>query len=108
MDRAALRRRHHSLENCDVLNDLDETIKEILVKGVPLDLAEIDVAFDAPTGEWSASLARPTVNCYLYHMVENQELRMNQWEMDRHLSPRPGTPAGVIRRMPFRVDCCYM
>lgn len=95
-----------------MLNDLDETIKEMLVKGVPLDLSEIDVAFDAPTGEWSASLARPTVNCYLYTVLENQDLRSNQWEMDRVLGHKNGsdsrTPVGTKRRWPFRVDCCYM
>jgi hypothetical protein len=96
-----------------VLTDLDETIKEMLVKGVPLDTAEIDVAFEAPTAEWSASLARPTVNCYLYHLVENQDLRHNQWELDRNLGGRRnGTsrevPGVTRRRMPFRLDACYM
>jgi hypothetical protein len=102
-----------------VLNDLDETIKAMLVKGVPLDPAEVDIAFEAPTSEWSASLARPTVNCYLYHLIENQDLRHNQWEMDRVMAGRkPGTggpnngngAAGgfIKRRFPFRVDACYM
>ncbi|HMA38099.1 MAG TPA: Pvc16 family protein [Chloroflexia bacterium] len=88
-----------------MLHDLDETIKDMLVRGVPLDLSEIDISFEAPTSEWSASLARPTVNCYLYHLVENQELRQNQWEMDRVLGGRRN---GTARhRMPFRVDACY-
>jgi hypothetical protein len=93
-----------------VLNDLDETIKDMLVKGVPLDTSEIDIAFEAPTSEWSASLARPTVNCYLYHLVENQDLRHNQWEMDRALGGRQNGNGhtGARRRMPFRVDACYM
>ena len=96
-----------------VLTDLDETIKELLIKGVPLDISEIDVAFEAPTAEWSASLARPTVNCYLYHLVENQDLRNNQWELDRHLGGRRNgasheVPGVTRRRMPFRLDACYM
>ncbi len=95
-----------------MLHDLDETIKQILVAGVPLDLSEIDVAFDAPTAEWSASLARPTVNCYLYHVVENHDLRQYQWQVDQ--TARPGTngasrtTATTRRRTPFRIDCCYM
>ena len=107
-----------------MINDLDETIKQLLVKGVPLDLSEVDVVFDAPTEEWSPSLARPTINCYLYHMVENHELRANDWELNRVPPPRPGgngngngTGSGSSpnagrnaqrRRLPYRIDVCYM
>ncbi len=96
-----------------MLNDLDETIKAMLVQGVPLDLAEVDIGFEAPTSEWSASLARPTVNCYLYHLIENQDLRHNQWEMDRVMAGRKSAMVGngtgaLKKRMAFRVDACYM
>jgi hypothetical protein len=102
-----------------MINDLDETIKQLLVKGVPLDLAEVDVVFDAPTEEWSTSLARPTINCYLYHLVENHELRANDWELNRVPPPRSNgngnggssSSAGHSaqrRRLPFRIDVCYM
>ncbi len=97
-----------------MLNDLNETIKQLLVDGVPLDLAEVDVAFDPPDQEWSGSLARPTINCYMYHLVENRELRHTDWELDRSESPRPNRNGDGVahsmmrRRVPFRVDCHYM
>lgn len=104
-----------------MINDLDETIKQLLIEGVPLDINEIDVIFEAPTEEWSTSLARPTINCYLYHMVENYELRQSDWQYQR---PNPAGPQnggnghgpgqatrpGVVaqrRRVPFRLECFY-
>lgn len=95
-----------------MINDLDETIKQLLVEGVPLDLSEVDVVFDAPTKEWSGSLARPTLNCYLYHMAENTDLRNMDWEMERSQvgSGEGGRirPGAIRRKMPSRIDMCYM
>lgn len=94
-----------------MLNDLDELIKKLLVQGVPLDTSEIDVVFDAPTSEWKSSLARPTVNCYLYHIIENHELRRTDWEMNRNPNGRPdGSVSHSLsrRRMPYRMDASYM
>lgn len=94
-----------------MINDLDETIKQLLVEGVPLDLSEVDVVFDAPTKEWSGALARPTLNCYLYHMSENSDLRNLDWEMER---AQPTTESGRVRvgairrKMPTRIDVHYM
>ena len=95
-----------------MINDLDETIKTLLVQGVPLDLSEVDVVFDAPTNEWSTSLARPTVNCYLYHLAENHELRQVDWKVDRALQARQNgniaTHSITRKRTPFRIDASYM
>src|SRR5262245_37637466 len=97
-----------------MLNDLDDTIKQLLVDGVPLDLSEVDVAFEPPNQEWSGSLARPTVNCYLYHLVENRELRYTDWELDQSDPLRQRGNGDSIshtmmrRRMPFRIECHYL
>jgi hypothetical protein len=99
-----------------MLNDLNETLKQMLVTGVPLDTAEIDVVFEAPTEEWSSSLARPTVNCYLYHLVENRELRHNDWEIDPRSRPARSNGNGgnnpphiaARRHVPYRIDAHYM
>ncbi len=94
-----------------MLNELDDLIKKLLVQGVPLDTSEIDVVFDAPTSEWKSSLARPTVNCYLYHIIENHELRRTDWELNRAPNGRPdGSVSHGIsrRRMPYRMDASYM
>ncbi len=114
-----------------MINDLDETIKQLLIDGVPLDINEIDVVFEAPTEEWSTSLARPTINCYLYHMVENYDLRQNDWQMNRPTLSQaqqrgpahanggdnggnggssggsPNRHTATRRRLPFRLDAFY-
>lgn len=96
-----------------MINDLDETIKQLLIEGVPLDINEIDVVFDAPTEEWSTSLARPTINCYLYHVVENYELRQNDWQLNRpamsqgQQNGNPARHSATRRRVPFRLDTFY-
>lgn len=95
-----------------MINDLDETIKQLLVEGVPLDLSEVDVVFDAPTKEWSGSLARPTLNCYLYHVAENTDLRNMDWEMERSQAGQTEggrfRPGAIRRKMPSRIDVNYM
>ena len=102
-----------------MINDLDETIKKMLVDGVPLDTSEIDVVFEAPNTEWKSSLARPTINCYLYHVAENKELRRNDWEVNTPIMPRGGNGGNggngangyhqaLRKRVPFRIDLSYM
>jgi hypothetical protein len=58
-----------------MIESLDETIKELLVEKMPLNLSEVDVAFDVPNREWSGSISKPTINIYLHDIRENVELR---------------------------------
>src|ERR687886_564614 len=81
--------------------DLDETIRELLIKNVPIDLTEVDISFEAPDREWSGRLSRPTVNCFLYDVRENLDLRQTDWEQQR----QNGTARG--RRLPARIDATY-
>lgn len=60
-----------------MIHELDETIRQILIDRGKLNGNEIDIEFDQPTGEWSATLSRPTINCWLYDIRENTELRAN-------------------------------
>src|ERR687884_616978 len=83
--------------------DLDETIRELLIKNVPIDLSEVDVSFDAPDREWSGRLSRPTVNCFLYDVRENDELREAAWDYSRDVSN--GTVSR--RKVPIRFNVTY-
>jgi hypothetical protein len=85
-----------------VFAELDETIRELLIRCVPLELAEVDISFEAPDREWSGRLSRPTVNCFLYDVRENLELRQTDWEVQRRSN---GT--ATIRRLPTRIDATY-
>jgi len=81
--------------------DLDETIRQLLIRYVPLDLTEVDVSFEAPDRDWSGRLSRPTVNCFLYDVRENLDLRRTDWEARR----QNGT--ATVRRLPARIDATY-
>jgi hypothetical protein len=86
-----------------VLADLDETVRQLLIRHVPLDLTTVDVSFDAPDREWSGRLSRPTVNCFLYDVRENEDLREAAWDYAR--DARNGTVQR--RRVPVRINATY-
>jgi hypothetical protein len=86
-----------------LFSDLDETIRQLLIKEVPLDLSEVDVSFEAPDREWSGRLSRPTVNCFLYDIRENLDLRATDFEALRN----NGKATITTKRMPARVDATY-
>lgn len=81
--------------------DLDETIRQLLIRRVPLDLAEVDVSFEAPDREWSGRLSRPTVNCFLYAIQENLDLRKSGWETRRDQT------TATVRSVPIYIDASY-
>src|SRR5579871_4813914 len=83
--------------------DLDETIRQLLIKGVPLDLSEVDVSFEAPDREWSGRLSRPTINCFLYDVRENLVLRATDFETMRN----NGKGITTSKRFPARIDATY-
>lgn len=85
-----------------MIQDIDDTLKELLVLKVPIDLAAVDIKFEMPTKDWAASVTKPTVDLFLYDVRENQELRSNQ----RYLT-RSGAVASE-RRAPVRVDLTYL
>ena len=62
-----------------MINDLDETLKQLLIKKGAVNPAEVDIRFETPKREWSASILRPTINFYLYDVRENHELRGTEW-----------------------------
>jgi hypothetical protein len=86
-----------------VFADLDETIRQLLIQHVPLNLTEVDVSFDAPDREWSGRLSRPTINCFLYDVRENEELREAAWDISRDETRREVTR----KRVPLRFNTTY-
>lgn len=87
-----------------MIHDLDETLKHILFQRGKLNREDVDVVFEQPTGEWAASLNKPTVNLYLYDIRENLERRLSgQIGIERNQD-------GVAKRLfpPRRVDINYL
>jgi hypothetical protein len=85
-----------------MIDDVDDTLKELLAVKTPLDPADIDVRFERPDKEWSAGVSRPTINLFLYDVRENHELRSNQ----RFVSRNGNT--GSETRFPVRIDLSYL
>jgi hypothetical protein len=67
-----------------MLADLDETIRGMLKEQLERHGFEgIEIAFDAPTREWSSQLSHPAVSMFLYDMRESEEHRPSGWTKQR-------------------------
>ena len=86
-----------------MLSDLDETLKQLLIRNGDLNPAEVDISFDIPTRDWSTPVTKPTVNLYLYDIRENRELRETYWEEEYK-----GDGSVKLTRGPVRLDISYM
>ena len=63
-----------------MLADLDETIRAMLKDELERHGFEgVDIAFDAPSRDWSGQLSKPTVNLFLYDLREAEQLRTAEW-----------------------------
>ncbi|MEV6490648.1 DUF4255 domain-containing protein [Actinoplanes sp. NPDC051633] len=87
-----------------MLHLLDETLETFLRSVVPLPARDVDIAFEAPDGEWSAALSsKPTVDLYLWDVRPN--LSDREWG-DVIVEESDGRR---FRRDPLpRVDCRYL
>lgn len=88
-----------------MIDDLDEALRRLLIRELPIANNEIDVKFDHPQREWSARLSRPTLNLFLYDLRENVRLRQSSppWNVIRN-----GDGTVTKRRKPVRMDFKYM
>lgn len=91
-----------------MIADLDETLRALLKREIPLPDGEVDIQFEQPKREWSARLSKPTINLFLYDMRENTQLRVQQRERVMQ-SARNGRETHIaMKRTPFRMDCYYL
>lgn len=86
-----------------MISDIDETIRQILINEGGFDLGEVDISFEMPTREWSGSISKPTLNCYLFDIRENPERRQHGVQTDQTDPKRP-----VRRRPPLYFDLTYV
>jgi hypothetical protein len=86
-----------------VINDLDESIKQLLLKKGALNSTEVNISFEAPNGDWAASQSKPAINIYLYDIHENHDLRSYEWTVE-HNNDRTATK----KKTPLRVDFSYL
>lgn len=87
-----------------MIHDLDEVLRQLMIREIPIRNGEVDIVFDQPTREWAARLSRPTLNVFLHDIRENLKLRHSQqWIVEQN-------PDGTAtqRRTPVRVDLHFM
>ena len=68
-----------------VIEDVDEALRT-LVRREALRGGDVDVAFDAPTKDWSSRRNAPTVDLYLYDVREDLHRREVMWMAMRNQS----------------------
>jgi len=86
-----------------MISELDETLKQLLIKKGHVEPSEIDISFDIPDREWSAALSKPTVNMYLYDVRENHKLRGTEWIIEKN-----GNGQATKKKNPRRIDLSYL
>ncbi len=90
-----------------MFDEVDEALRQLLLRELPIKNNEVDIAFNQPKKDWSARLSRPTVNLYLYDVRENNKLRQPSpaWTAEAHPSKANTV---VQRRHPLKVDLHYI
>ena len=85
-----------------MIDDLVETLRQLLIQKAGLNPTEVDISFDIPTRDWATSSAatRPTVNLYLYDIRENLRLREMYWDQDAQAADRGQVK---LKRRPLRM-----
>jgi Pvc16 N-terminal domain len=87
-----------------MLDALDTTLKTLLERSLPSELASVvDIRFDTPDGDFAPLNEKKTVDLFLYDVRENRELRCNEPIVQRN-------DDGSLsqQRPPVRVDCSYL
>ena len=88
-----------------MLDALDSTLKLLLNRELPPNVpsrdTEVYISFDTPYQE--AIKQKPAINCFLYDVRENLELRSSTWLLERQSNGK-----AVKKRPPARVDCSYL
>ncbi len=86
-----------------MIAELDETIRQLLLREAGLAPSDVDVSFDLPNREWSVGISKPTLNCYLFDIRENRDLRQSGMAV-----VGGGTREAARHREPMRVSVTYL
>lgn len=88
-----------------MINALDETLKALLKRDLPSELAkQVQISFATPDDQFPPqSVTLPAIDLFLYDVRENHELRSNEVSIER------GSDGTVTqKRPPIRVDFSYL
>ncbi len=87
-----------------MIYELNEALRKMLLSDMPVRKGDVDIQFELPKKDWSSRLSKPTLNIYLYDILENIELRgSEQWtQIDN------GDGTVTLRRNPVRINYYYL
>jgi hypothetical protein len=89
-----------------MLADLDETVRGLLKEQLGRHGFEgIEIAFEAPTREWSGQLSAPAVNMFLYDMRESEEDRPSGWTRQRVDDEWVEAPPPLVMEVSYAITC---
>jgi len=88
-----------------MIRDLDQTISSMLKTGAApgSSLATATISFDLPDATWRGGLAGLTINCYLYDICENLEMRT----YEPLVTVVAGGASAARSDPPIRINCSY-
>ena len=85
-----------------MIGALHEALRSMLYGDGKIPAGDVDITFATPTRDWAAAINRPTINFNLYAIVENAQLRENDFMHIRH-------DVRETRRLrPRRIDLRYV
>ncbi|AFZ67347.1 DUF4255 domain-containing protein [Deinococcus peraridilitoris] len=67
-----------------MIGSIQDALRAMIYRDARLPPAEVDVRFAAPTREFTSGVNRPTINFYLYDMIENVRLRSHDLDVRRN------------------------
>lgn len=85
-----------------MFNELEDVLKKLLIRELPVKNGDVNIEFDQPKREWSARLSRPTIDLFLYDLRENNTLRQPEWQVEK----KNGT--AIKKLSPIRLNLNYM
>jgi hypothetical protein len=87
-----------------VIEDLDQTLEELLHTELPQGLVDqVTISFATPDDQFPpSSVPLPAIDLFLYDVRENRELRSTDWLVERADGNATTHPP------PVRVDCSYL
>lgn len=65
-----------------MITEIDKTIEVVLIEEGGFERGVVDVRFETPNREWSSRISVPTLNCYLFDIRENLEMRQQGRQLE--------------------------
>lgn len=81
-----------------MIHEVDDSLRALVQQEVVRD-AEVDVAFDAPTREWSSRRSKPAINLFLYDIREDRSRRQYGRVRERDAAGRAVEEQDAPRRL---------